>query len=294
VTKAAKRRANGVVDIGGNKRQTGVLPLSASAWNELSPPLAQPGVRALDRHLRQQIPPFAAPRQAASGAAAGVSGSLHVVRLAGMALAGWWWDGAAQTVHAVWQEAERVTHEVLADADGAADELGDTGSDSAALHLQLTYQPEAPGAVDALARALAGEWGEVLAIAGPAWCAHGEVRMQATAIVCAQRALALAAQPVAPRAMPAAQGDAGDDLRELAIRSTLNHLAALLRDGMRHQGGLWPQTVAEHAGLLRRAGFAQAAQALAGLPELALGARHDALLPQVSRLSLLLRELQAA
>ncbi|ARU04962.1 hypothetical protein CCO03_09960 [Comamonas serinivorans] len=289
VTKAAKRRANGAVDIGGNKRQTGVLPLSATAWNELAPPLAQPDVQSLDAHLRQQVPPFVAPRHAATGAAAGVSGHLHVVRLADAELQHWWWDGARQTVHAVWTQATVMTHEAVLAGDGDPD----TAERPAVLHVQLAYQPESPGAVDGLARALAGEWGAVQAVAGPAWRAQGEVRLQATAIVCAQRALALAAQPVAPQTMPSAEAGDDEDLRALALQNGLHHLSVLLRDGMRHQGGSWSQSAAEHAQLLRRAGFAQAAQALTALPGLALGANREAVLPRVTQLALLLRQLQA-
>ena len=55
---------------------------------------------------------------------------------------------------------------------------------------------------------------------------------------------------------------------------------------------MWPQTIGEHAQLLRRAGFAQAGGCLAAVPELVQGAQRERLLPEVSRLSLLLRELQ--
>ena len=300
VTKASKRRANGVVDIGGNKRQTGVLPLSATAWTELSPPLCQPGIAALGDLLARQIPAFVAPRHAASGAAVGVSGNLHVLRLQGAQLLDWHWDGAAQCVHATWLEAAAPTHAQLPSAaellaTGGADEGGVAVAEAApaVLRLSLRYTPEAPGAVDGLAKALAGDFGPVLAVAGPAWLSEGAVCMQPTAIVCAQRAVALAAFAPAPQAMPSSAGDEAESVRGLALRSSLAHLGQLLRDGVRHQGGMWPQTVGEHAQLLRRAGFAQAGGSLAAMPELAQGAQRERLLPEVSRLSLLLRELQA-
>ena len=299
VTKAAKRRANGVVDIGGNKRQTGVLPLSAAAWAELSPPLCQPGIAALGDLLAQQIPAFVAPRHAASGAAVGVSGNLHVLRLQGAQLLDWHWDGAAQCVHATWLEAAEATHTQLPTAaellaTGGADEGAAAVAEAAPslLRLSLRYTPEAPGAVDGLAKALAGDFGPVLAVAGPAWLSEGAVCMQPTAIVCAQRAVALAAFAPAPQAMPSAAGGEAESVRGLALRSSLAHLGQLLRDGVRHQGGMWPQTIGEHAQLLRRAGFAQAGGCLAAVPELVQGAQRERLLPEVSRLSLLLRELQ--
>ena len=298
VTKAAKRRANGVVDIGSNKRQTGVLPLSSTAWQELSQPLCQPSISALAEQLSHQIPAFVAPRHAAGGAAGGVSGSLHVVRMNGASLAHWHWDSAAQCVHALWLDA--ADNDADTAQPGGAQSLADAangagagGGAPIALKLQLPYTPQAPGAVDALAKVLSGTWGEVLAIAGPAWRADGDVCMQPTAIICAQRALSLAAFAPEPQAMPNQTEDGGETMRSLALRNALSHAGLLLRDGVRHQGGTWPQTVQEHAQLLRRAGFDLAARNLAELPTLALGAQRERLLPQVSQLCLLLRELQA-
>ena len=93
--------------------------------------------------------------------------------------------------------------------------------------------------------------------------------------------------------MPSASQADAESVRGLALHSSLAHLGQLLRDGVRHQGGMWPQTLGEHAQLLRRAGFARAGSCLAAMPALAQGAQRERLLPEVSRLSLLLRELQA-
>ncbi|WP_314599064.1 SWIM zinc finger family protein, partial [Burkholderia aenigmatica] len=148
VTKTAKRRANGAVDIAAGVRQTGVLPLSPKSWDDLAAPIRQPGIAALVAHLRDALPDFVRPRQAANGAAAG---SLHVVAFEPMVVRSVHWDAAAQMLHA------RLAH-------GEAGATGVDGDD--VLHLALPHRAVAPGAVDALARALAGEWGALRALAG--------------------------------------------------------------------------------------------------------------------------------
>lgn len=75
ITKTATRRANGLVDITAGARQTGVLPLSPKSWDDLVAPLRQDSVAGLVAHLKEAQPDFVRPRQAASGASAGASGS---------------------------------------------------------------------------------------------------------------------------------------------------------------------------------------------------------------------------
>jgi hypothetical protein len=100
ITKTATRRANGLVDITAGARQTGVLPLSPTSWNDLVAPLRQDSVAALVAHLREAPPDFVRPRQAASGASAGASGQLHVVAFDRMKVVSCHWDAAAQVLHA--------------------------------------------------------------------------------------------------------------------------------------------------------------------------------------------------
>ncbi|MBN3829930.1 hypothetical protein G3O00_41150, partial [Burkholderia sp. Ac-20384] len=92
VTKTAKRRANGAVDIAAGVRQTGVLPLSPKSWDDLAAPIRQPGIAALVAHLRDALPDFVRPRQAANGAAAGAAGSLHVVAFEPMVVRSVHWE----------------------------------------------------------------------------------------------------------------------------------------------------------------------------------------------------------
>ena len=155
ITKTATRRANGLVDITAGARQTGVLPLSPKSWDDLVAPLRQHSVAALVAHLREAQPDFVKPRQAASGASAGASGQLHVVAFERMEVASCHWDAAAQVLHARLGQAPETEDEE------------DTADDNASwLHLALPHRSVTPGAVDALARTLAGEHGALRAVAG--------------------------------------------------------------------------------------------------------------------------------
>ncbi len=186
ITKTATRRANGLVDITAGARQTGVLPLSPKSWDDLVSPLRQGSVAGLVAHLQEAQPDFVRPRQAASGAA----GQLHVVAFERMAVVSSHWDAAAQVLHA------RLGQETPQD-EASEDEAAANG-DQAQLHLALPHRGVSPGAVDALARTLAGEYGALRAVAGMVHLRGGRAVMQPLSVLTAQRAVVLQAEAVVP------------------------------------------------------------------------------------------------
>lgn len=273
VTKTAKRRANGAVDIAAGVRQTGVLPLSPKSWDDLAAPIRQPGIAALVAHLRDALPDFVRPRQAANGAAAGAAGSLHVVAFEPMVVRSVHWDAAAQVLHA------RLAH-------GEAATTGVDGDD--VLHLALPHRAVAPGAVDALARVLAGEWGGLRALAGTVRLHAGTAVMRPLAVLTAQRAVVLQTEATAPQPLPLAGGRA--PLPELVAlaEDTLALLAEWLRQGMRHQGGGAVERARAQATRLERAGLAHAGRLLRWLADGLRAAQPASLLVQLGSLTLLL------
>jgi hypothetical protein len=275
ITKTATRRANGLVDITAGARQTGVLPLSPTSWNDLVAPLRQHSVAALVAHLREAPPDFVRPRQAANGASAGASGQLHVVAFERMEVVGSHWDAAAQVLHA---------ELVQAPEDGSSE-----GSDAGRLHLALPHRAVAPGAVDALARSLAGEYGALRAVAGTVHLQGGQAVMQPLSLLTAQRAVVLQVEAVAPQ--PLRLDSEVDDVPPLhALASeTLELLAQWLRQGLRHRGG-GALTRAEAQVLrLKQAGLVRAAALLGAVLENLRSARRPALVAQLAMLGLLMQ-----
>ncbi|KWN56845.1 hypothetical protein [Burkholderia ubonensis] len=274
VTKAATRRANGALDIAAGVRQTGVLPLSPKSWDDLVAPLRQSSIAALVAHLRDALPDFVRPRQAANGAAAGAAGSLHVVAFEPMIVRSVHWDAAAQVLHA--RLAQREAH--TADVDGDAD----------ALHVALPHRAVAPGAVDALARALSGEWGALRAVAGTVRLHAGAAVMRPLAVLTAQRAVVLQTEAMAPQPLPLY--GAREPLPALVAlaEDTLALLAEWLRQGMRHQGGGAVERALSQAARLERAGLAQAGRLLRALADGLHAAQSASMQPQLGSLTLLL------
>lgn len=274
ITKTATRRANGQIDIAPGARQTGVMPLSPKSWDDLVAPLKQPSVQALVAHLRETPPDFVRPRQAASGAAAGASGQLHVAAFEHMAVLASHWDAAAQVLHA---RIGRAADE--AEAAAPADDVPP-------LHLALPHRAAAPGAVDALARALAGEWGTLRAVAGSVRLQDGEPVMQPTALLTVQRAVVLQAEAPAPQPLPL-QGEHEEPPALHALAGdTLDLLALWLRQGLRHQGGGAGSRAETQAAQLERAGLARSAKLLRGVPAQLRAAQRDALVGRLALLSL--------
>jgi hypothetical protein len=276
ITKTATRRANGLVDITAGARQTGVLPLSPKSWDDLVTPLRQHSVAGLVAHLKEAQPDFVRPRQAASGASAGASGQLHVVAFERMEVASYHWDAATQVLHARLGQA-------------AADESNEAKAEDAQLHLALPHRAATPGAVDALARTLAGEYGALRAVAGTVHLQGSQAVMQPLSLLTAQRAVVLQVEAVAPKPLdlesdaeevPALNALAGD---------TLELLALWLRQGLRHQGGGALSKAQAQVLRLKQAGLGRGATLLEAVLENLRSAQRPALVAQLAMLGLLMQ-----
>lgn len=229
VTRAARRRANGLLTVGTGATQTSVLPLSGGAWDTLASPLRQPDVASLRAHLRSLPPDFVRPLHAIE--------HVHVVPVA--ALVDCLWDAASQTLCARVQLA---------------------AGENDLLHLRLRHDAAAPGAIDALARALADD---PLAVAGSVSSEAGQLSMTPLAVLTAQGLqVPQLAKAGDPASMASARNGEKTALHEL-LEGTRNLLAQILRQGLRHQGDAALARAAEQARALRAAGLPRCAEALA-------------------------------
>lgn len=211
VTRGAKRRANGLLDIPALARQTSVLPLSAQSWEGIGAPLRQPGGAALARHLHAALPDFVRPRQAIA--------HVHVLPIA--VIGNWGWDAAAQTLHA----------RVLCCDDAANAASGDW------VELALAHEAATPGAVDALAAALSDTADPPWRIAGPVHLRAGAVRMTPLALLTRKKAIVLQACSVGAQSLPPLETAAPTNGLASLIEQLLDELAVWARQGIRHQTG---------------------------------------------------------
>lgn len=231
VTRAARRRANASVEFGAQARQTNVLALSPQAWDDLRAPIRFATLDALLHHLQSRPP---------AGIRSGVAASnWHVVDVRGLALEHWAWDGARQTLFARW-----------------------VGAGGIALRASLNYQGLTPGAVDALARALGGEWGALRAIAGPVWCEQGSLAMRPMSVMTAQRALVLGVEPKAPQAMTLSEMPVAADASTALLRAAFQLLGQVLRQGLRHSPPSLRSRLQAQARQMDEAGYVHAASLL--------------------------------
>jgi hypothetical protein len=259
VTRAAKRRANGSVELGSQARQTNILALSPKAWDDLRAPVRFDTLNTLLVHLQSR-----APAGIRSGEAAG---NWHVVGLQGLTLDDWAWDGAQQTLFARWHDTDNRT-----------------------LRATLDYQSLSPGAIDALARALDGEWGALRAIAGPVWRDQGQVAIRPTSVLTEQRAVVLALEPKAPQAMALCEMPVAAAANGVLLRAAFHLLGQLLRQGLRHVPPALHARALDQAVQLDAAGYGHAA----GLLRMALTPRQNGTaLAALSMLSVLLGALMA-
>ncbi|MCQ4164036.1 SWIM zinc finger family protein [Tahibacter harae] len=209
VTRGARRRANGLVDISALARQTSVLPLSAQSWEGLAAPLRQPGGAALARHLRTAQPDFVRPRQAIA--------HVHVLPVA--AVLDWGWDAAEQTLYA----------RLLCADDAEQAEPGDE------VQLALPYQTAAPSAVDALAALLADGDDPPRRIAATASLVQGEVRLMPLSLLTAQRAVVLQASPAAAQTLPGQPPAPPRGALQALLEKVREELVLWARQGLRQQ-----------------------------------------------------------
>lgn len=229
VTRGAKRRANGLVDIAALARQTSVLPLSPRSWDGLTAPLRQPGAAALARHLREAVPDFVKPRQAIA--------HVHVLPVA--EVGEWGWDAAAQTLRG----RLRCGAE---DAEGEADDW---------VQLVLVHEPAAPGAVDALAAVLADRADPPRQIAGTVRLQDGRVWLSPLAVLTARRAVVLQTDAVTAQTLPSAPLELGGQGLVGVLRHLIEDLSLWARQGLRHQSGSALTRAAGYADSLEQGGL---------------------------------------
>ncbi|NZA25467.1 SWIM zinc finger family protein [Luteimonas sp. SJ-92] len=262
VTKGARRRANGVIEIVARASETSVLPLSARSWDTLGAPLRQPSGRALVSCLMDAHPDFVRPKQAIE--------HLHVLPIA--RVLEWGWDAATQTLHA----------QVLSATQGPA-------SDEDVVRLSLQHRAAASCAVDAFARVLGKEWGVPMAVAGIATVEAGRLRMQPLSILTEQRAVVLDAEQVAKQSLPSREADASPSPLGAVVQATLDLLVSWLRQGLRHQGaGAMTRGLAQ-VDALRQAGLCRASAELQGVIDDIRGSDRNRLPTRLAGLVLLLR-----
>ena len=231
VTKAAKRRANACIELGATARQTSVMPLSPKSWDDLRPPLKFAQVAALAQYLRERPPPSVRPGQ--------VGDSWHVLELSDLTLEDWAWDAAQQTLFASWQSVE-----------------------STVLRVYLPHQHLTPGAIDALARALNGEWGALHCIAGPVWLEQGSVAMRPMSLLTQQRAVVLALEPPAPQRLSLREMILPTSANQTLLRETQYLIGQLLRQGIHHTHPAQRTRFIAQAAQLADAGYLQMATLL--------------------------------
>lgn len=239
VTRGAKRRANGVIDISALARQTSVLPLSPGSWDGLAPPLRQPDAAALVRHLRDAEPDFVQPRQAIA--------HVHVLPVAEVGT--WGWDASAQTLHA----RLRCT---------STDSIGVEGQEDQWIDLALAHDPAANGAVDVLAGVLSDTDDPPRQIAGLARLRGGGVWFLPLALLTDRRAAVLQAGPAVGQTLPAWQADAVRSGLVPLLESVEEDLTCWARQGLRHQPASALARALAHADALERRGLVRAAALL--------------------------------
>lgn len=265
VTRGAKRRANGLIDIAALARQTQVLPLSAQSWEGLAAPLRQPGGAALASHLGQASPDFVRPRQAVV--------QVHVLPVA--AVEHWGWDAATQTLYA----------RLLCCEDAEKAQPGDS------VQLGMPHVPAAVSAVDALALVLSDVADPPQRIAGLASLREGRVWLTPLAVLTRERAVVLQAGAAAVQRL---------DLQPLQLVSA--GLAALLdrifeeivvwaRQGLRHQPATALQRAQGLADELASHGLERSAELMQQILAEWRGATSAALSYQLTTLVLLLQGL---
>ncbi|MDR3213916.1 MAG: hypothetical protein LBT71_08405 [Azoarcus sp.] len=270
LTAAAQRRANGVLNIGGTAKQTGVLPMSPTAWDQFSEPLRWRSIAELARHLATLPPDFVQPRH--------VAGAVRILAAETLIVRDVCWDAAAQVLHADLREA-------------IAGENAESESASV-LHLALAHRAATPHAVDALAGVLAGEWGVLRAVAGPVHLVAGVPWMQPLALLTGQRAVVpqLEAAPERPMALPQGFLIPAQGWRAL-LDDNLTWLTHRLRQGLRHQSGDFVRQIVERSANLDGAGLRRAAHLLSDAGEHWRRGEQNEALAALSKLTLLATEL---
>jgi hypothetical protein len=264
VTNGARRRANGALEIAPGARQSNVLPMSPKSWDDLGAPLWQPSAPALRAYLLDAAPDFARPLQAIE--------HMHVLPVARVGACEW--NATRQTFCAVIQVGQR-TAEIAPEH---------------CVLLRKHHNPAAPHAIDALAGALSGELGTVLAVSGTVTLEAGQVVLEPYALLAEQRAVVPDVDAAAPRQLVsgAALQEPETPLELVDQVGTL--LGRWMRQGLRHQAAGALQEGTELAAALERSGLSASAGLLREILTLMQAPDKQALPGKLATLYLLLAE----
>jgi hypothetical protein len=237
VTKAARRGANGVIEIAAVARQTTILPLTPNAWDALGAPLRQPDGPSLRAYLHRRAPDFVQPLH--------VIERVHVLPVAEVLDCAW--DAASQCLLAYL--AIGSTAEKGVDVD-------------AILTVVLRHDPVTPDAIDTLAHALRGSNGKPQAIAGIVHESAGRLTMTPFSLLTAHGLVVPALHAASAHALPPHAGSSSPGAVAGLLDTSRALLGMWLRQGLSHQGNSAVERAREHCERLRDAGLSGAAAAL--------------------------------
>lgn len=259
ITNAAKRRANGALDIASGKQYTSVLPLSARAWELLGEPLRQPDAAALKRHLQQALPDFVRPRQPIE--------QLHILPVS--EVLDWCWDPALQCLQL----------ELLS---------GEAGDDNL-VTVSLNYDSAAPQAIEVLARAMLTPATPPRLISGRVKIASGKLIIEPLAVASDTQIFSLCADEAEPFPMERQADLQQRSGMQQALADTETLLALWLQQGIRHQGGRGIERVEILAEALNGYGLVQLSAWLNELPERIRSNNHTQLVQRLMTIYQMLR-----
>lgn len=261
ITNAAKRRANGALDIASGRQYTSVLPLSSRAWERLGEPLRQPDAAALKRYLQQALPDFVRPRQPIE--------QLHILPV--NEVLDWRWDPALQCL-----QIDILSGEASDDVDNY-------------VTVSLNYDIAAPQAIEALARAMLTPATPARLISGRVKIESGTLFIEPLAVASDAQICALCADEVEPFPMERQADLQQRSGMQQTLAETETLLAQWLQQGMRHQGARGVDRVAILAEALNGYGLVQLAEWLNELPERIRAHDHTELVHRLMMIYLTLR-----
>ncbi len=224
VTKAAKRRADRTLVLGGGVGRTSVLPQRGD-WSLLRPPLHPASFASLREELRGLPPACVRPRVLAA--------SVRVLSVSDVS------------------EVRYHPGEQALSAD-----VQDPSGDS--VRLELVYSRAAPGALDALDEALRAG---VRYVSGEVWREGDETVMTPLAVV-TDRVIVLDIEPAAsdPTGLVTRARDTPVRPLQAALIATREHLDRGAHLGLRHLSAAWRDTLEQRTRQLRAVGLKECAQ----------------------------------
>lgn len=207
ITDAGKRRENGAFVLGGHRRNSSLLPLSAAAWQLLGEPLRQPDANSLIRHLDQLAPDFVRPKQLIE--------RFHILPVT--SVLEWSWNASLQRLQIVIQS-------------GSRQEQGDN-----LVTVMQRFERGSPCAVDIVATALLSPQSEVTEIAGIVYMEAGALFIEPLALMGRERVWLPYLDEIAP--FPLDRSAESRDGYNSILGDTERLLTTWLQQGGRHQGG---------------------------------------------------------